>query len=277
VSSRLRRAGSIALAALVLAAAWQVAALVAESNGPSTAALAPTWQHIVLVDFPGFASFDGGLASSDYGVALGVLGSNALATTVRVLVSLALAFIIGTGVGLLAMSTRISRGIVSPIARVLRNIPLLALVPLFLIWFGGQESGVIAFITFGLSIIYLTSTIAAIDTVDPTRLAFARTLGASRLEALRDVTLPSIVPNLVDATRVAVGVAFAVGLGGEFLAAQEGLGRLLLVSQTYVLTGRMIVILLCYILLAGIATGFVDLIGARLTRWMPRSLRTHHA
>ena len=86
-----------------------------------------------------------------------------------------------------------------------------------------------------------------------------------------DVILPSIVPNLLDATRVAVGVAFAVELGGEFLAAQDGLGRLLIVSETYVQTGRMVIILLCYVALASIATHLVGMAGNRLTRWLPRA------
>ncbi len=261
------------LAIAALATAWQIAALFTAQVSPAAARLAPPWQQIILVDLPGFASFVDGSPQSDYVLAFNVIAENAFATVRRVIISLILAFFIGTGLGLLTMSGRTTYGIIFPITRVIRNIPLLALVPLFLIWFGGEEYGVIAFITFGLSMIYLTNTMAAIATVDRNKLAFARMLGAGRLTLVRDVTLPSIVPNLLDATRVAVGVAFAVGLGGEFLAAQDGLGRLLIVSQTYVETGRMVVILLCYVVLASVATRLVDLIGARLTRWQPRSQR----
>jgi ABC-type nitrate/sulfonate/bicarbonate transport system permease component len=264
----------VLIAALVLAAVWQVAALAAEAIGPSAARLTPTWQHIALVDLPGFATFSDTGQDSGYGAAFQVIASNALATVRRVAISLVLAFFIGTALGLLTMSSRFTYDLIFPLTRVIRNVPLLALVPLFLIWFGGEEYGVIAFITFGLSIIYLTMTISAIETVDKTRIAFARMLGANRLTLTRDVILPSIVPNLLDATRVAVGVAFAVGLGGEFLAAQEGLGRLLLVSQTYVLTGRMVIVLLCYVALASIAAQIVDIAGFRLTRWMPRQRDT---
>lgn len=264
----------ILAAVLVLAAAWQLAALSAAEIGTRAARLAPTWQQIVLVDLPGFASFADGTTQSDYWLAFEVIALNAWATVVRVLISLVLAFFIGCSIGLLTMSSRVSYGIINPVTRVIRNIPLLALVPLFLIWFGGEEFGVIAFITFGLSTIYLTNTVSAVANVDGNRIAFARMLGANRLTLVRDVIFPSIVPNLLDATRVAVGVAFAVGLGGEFLAAQEGLGRLLIVSQTYVQTGRMVVVLLCYVILAGIATRSVDIVGARLTKWLPRSQRT---
>lgn len=261
----------IAVATAALALAWQVAAISAEHLGPRAARLAPTWQEIFLIDLPGFASFADGTTQSDYALAFRVIVENAWATVLRVTISLVLAFFIGSGLGLLTTSGPISYGIINPVVRVIRNIPLLALVPLFLIWFGGDEFGVIAFITFGLSTIYLTNTVNAVANVDRTRIAFARMLGASHLTLVRDIIVPSIVPNLLDATRVAVGVAFAVGLGGEFLAAQEGLGRLLIVSQTYVQTGRMVIVLLCYVILAGLATRSVDLIGTRLTRWLPRS------
>jgi ABC-type nitrate/sulfonate/bicarbonate transport system permease component len=261
----------VVVAVLVLAAAWQVSALMVQSSGGPATRLAPTWQQIFLVDLPGMASFQYGGQESDYGAALWVLATNAWATILRVLTSLLLAFVLGTALGVITMSSRFTYGVISPIARVVRNVPLLALVPLFLIWFGGEEYGVIAFITFGLSVIYLTSTIAAIETVDRNRVNFARVLGANRLAVIWDVILPSIVPNLLDATRVAVGVAFAVGLGGEFLAAQDGLGRLLIVSETYVQTGRMVIILLCYVVLASVAARIVDLIGNRLTRWLPHS------
>ena len=149
-----------------LAVAWQIAALAAATLSPTAGRLAPTWQQIILVDLPGFASFVDGSQQSDYFLAFRVIGENAYATIVRVIVSLLLAFVIGTALGLLTMSSRISCGIIAPITRVVRNIPLLALVPLFLIWFGGEEYGVVAFITFGLSMICLTNTISAITTVD---------------------------------------------------------------------------------------------------------------
>ena len=259
----------VLFAAIVLAVAWQAGALMVQSSGGPAMRLAPTWQQIILVDLPGMAAFQYGGQESDYGAALWVLATNALATIARVLTSLVLAFILGTALGVITMSNRFARGVLSPIARTARNVPLLALVPLFLIWFGGEEYGVIAFITFGLSVIYLTSTIAAIETVDRDRINFARVLGAKRLAVVWDVILPSIVPNLLDATRVAVGVAFAVEL--KRLAAQDGLGRLLIVSETYVQTGRMVIILLCYVALASIATHLVGMAGNRLTRWLPRA------
>ena len=79
-----------------------------------------------------------------------------------------------------------------------------------------------------------------------------------------------IVPNIINASKVALGVAWAVALGGEFLAAQDGLGRLLILSQQYMKTGRMLIILILFIILTGLFGWFLKLVGDRFTRWMPK-------
>ena len=126
------------------------------------------------------------------------------------------------------------------------------------------------YIAFGLWIIYTTNVIEAIDRADRTRINFARTLGASNQKIYTNVILPMIVPNIINASKVALGVAWAVALGGEFLAAQDGLGRLLILSQQYMKTGRMLIILILFIILTGLFSWLLKLVGDRLTRWMPK-------
>ena len=162
------------------------------------------------------------------------------------------------------------RGMFYPVVRLLCNIPLLALIALFLVWFGGKEKGIVIYIAFGLWIIYATNVIEAIDRADRTRINFARTLGASNQKIYTNVILPMIVPNIINASKVALGVAWAVALGGEFLAAQDGLGRLLILSQQYMKTGRMLIILILFIILTGLFSWLLKLVGDRLTRWMPK-------
>ncbi len=89
------------------------------------------------------------------------------------------------------------------------------------------------------------------------------------MDVYTNVILPMIVPNIINTTKVALGVSWAVALGGEFLAAQNGLGRLLIVSQQYMETGRMLIILIVFIILTAIFSWIVKVIGNRITRWMP--------
>lgn len=249
---------------------WEIVALVAKASGPQASVLVPTWGQVLLQDLPEFAAFRGG-ASPNYADALIVLGRNCLITIRRVLLGLFAGGLIGVVTGILIGLQPVLRGMFYPAVRLLRNIPLLALIALFLVWFGGSEKGILIYIAFGLWIIYFTNTIEAIDNADRTRINFARTLGAGKAEIYVNVIIPMIVPNIINATKIALGVAWAIALGGEFLAAQSGLGRLLILSQQYMRTGRMLIILILFIFLTVLFSGILKLIGNKLTRWMPKT------
>lgn len=260
------------IAIILLCAAWQIAAMAAERGGPTVSALVPSWGHIFTEDLPGFASFKLGAVSNDasnYAAALQVLLVNALVTVRRVLTGLLIGGLAGIVTGILIGLQPTLRKTFYPVVKVLRNIPLLALIGLFLVWFGGKEEGIVLYISFGLWIVFCTNTIEAIQSADPLRILFARTLGADNKTVYTRIVIPMIVPNLINATKVALGVAWAVALGGEYLAAQEGLGRLLIISQNYVQTGRMLIVLIIFIILTELFSWLNKKIGDRLTSWMP--------
>lgn len=256
------------IAVIGLIAFWEIAALIAKSGGPYTAVLVPTWGEVFTKSLPGFAAFNGG-ALPNYGDAVYVLLTNSLITIKRVVIGLAIGGAAGIITGIIIGLQPVLRGMFYPVIKVLRNIPLLALIALFLVWFGGEEIGIIIYIAFGLWIIYTTNIIEAIDNADRIRINFARTLGAKNMDVYTNVILPMIVPNIINTTKVALGVSWAIALGGEFLAAQSGLGRLLIVSQQYMETGRMLIILILFIILTAIFSWIVKVIGNRITRWMP--------
>lgn len=264
-STRLRRFVAI----IILVAAWEIASIAARSSGPTFAMMVPSWSQILTTDFASFSTFVSGATSDDahsYYQAAYVLIFNTLVTVRRVALGLLLGGAVGVVSGMLIGFQPVIRNIFYPVVSTLRNVPLLALIALFLVWFGGRESGIVVFISFGLWVIYCTNTIEAIANADAARINFARTLGATKRDIYLEVILPMILPNLFNATKVALGVAWAVALGGEFLAAQDGLGRLLLVSQNYMKTGRMVIILVIYILL----TTFFDWLMVRIGKYFTR-------
>ena len=256
-------------AAIALIIFWQIAALIAKNGGEHMALLVPTWKTIFRDSLPGFASFRNG-AAANYKDAVIVLILNSLITIRRVWIGLGIGGALGIITGIFIGLRPVVRAMFYPVVKILRNIPLLALIGLFLVWFGGSETGIIVYISFGLWIIFSTDIIEAIENADPVKINFARTLGAGSKEIYTEVIIPMIVPNIVDATKVGLGCAWAVALGGEFLAAQNGLGRLLIVSQQYMETGRMLIILILFIMLTTVFSWLVKKIGNRLTSWMPR-------
>lgn len=275
--SRLRQIAPAAGAVALLALAWQVASWIVGASGDSGASLVPGWDHVLSKDLPSFAAFDGAGSLGvrrDLGDALSVLLDHTIVTLERVLAGLAIGAVAGSVVGVLVGTNATLRQIADLPVRLLRNIPLLALVPLFLVWFGDRSIGIVVYIAFALATLYLTTAIAAVETVDPTRLAFARTLGAGRRQIYRHVIVPSIVPELLAATRIAVGLAWAVDLGGEYLAAEKGLGHLLLISQQYVSAGRMLIVLILFAVLSTGLTAILGAVGRRATAWVPRERRS---
>lgn len=263
----------ILLAVLFLAIVWQIIAVWQAQQGPHAASLAPTWQTIFFEEFPGLSVFETGSGSvkniaSDWGLAAQVLLKNTWVTVQRVLIGIGLGFSIGVVMGILIGIQPTIRKIFYPVIKVIRNVPTLILISLFLVWFGGRESGIILFIAFSLWVIYCTSTIEAVSNVNPIHVNFARTLGAKKKDIYFSVIMPSIVPYLIDATRIAVGLCWAFALGGEYLIAQEGLGKILITSHAFMYVGRMIIVILMFIILTAIGNILVSLLAKRTYRWM---------
>jgi ABC-type nitrate/sulfonate/bicarbonate transport system permease component len=85
---------------------------------------------------------------------------------------------------------------------------VLALISLFLVWFGGAPIGIYLYIIFSIAMMMVVATVNAIQNVHPIYIQFAQTLGASRGKVFRTVVLPAIMPELFGGIRVAVGIAW---------------------------------------------------------------------
>ncbi|HEC63712.1 MAG TPA: ABC transporter permease subunit [bacterium] len=254
--------------------AWEIGARVFAVKTQAEAQIYPTIEMIIFRELPNLATFGmggrGGFDQPSYLGALIVLGRHSLITFWRVIAGTAGGFLLGIGAGLLIWWNRIIRKLLEPPVLLLRNIPLLALIPLFILWFGGREIGNIFYVIFGITVMIVISTITAIHNIAPFYEEQALTLGASRVQILRTVIIPGILPEILGGIQVVLGNAFALALGAEYFAAQSGLGRILHFSLIYMNTGRMMIIVFLFMVYAlalfKIARALVD----HWTRWMPR-------
>jgi ABC-type nitrate/sulfonate/bicarbonate transport system permease component len=255
----------------VIIISWEILARVFVDQSAGEQSRLPSLIDVVHRDLPAFAGF--GVASfghtSSYPVALRVLYTNATATVKLVLFGTGLGILLGVMAGLAISRWSVLRRAAEPIVLVVRTIPLLALIPLFLLWFGGAYVGNVVFIVFAVSMMLVINTVEAVRNVAPVHRSFARTLGASENQVFRTVIVPAIVPEMVGGIRVALGLSWAIALGAEFLASQSGLGRLLILSQNFLYTGRMLVIVFLFGLFATVVNAVALRLGRRITRWMP--------
>ena len=187
-------------------------------------------------------------------------------------------FAIGVSVGLLlglgmAYSVHV-RNLFGGFFTFVRPVPIFALIPLFVLWFGIGWQPQVALIALGTSVIMGVTTTDAVRNVPTIFVKAALTLGAKRRHVYRTVILHSIVPHLVGAIRVAAAASWGLDVAAEFIGAQTGLGHLMIVREEYLDTAGIFVVVLFYALLAIVLDRVIAISTRRLVRWTERDTST---
>ncbi len=167
-----------------------------------------------------------GAESTYWGATLG-LAHNTLITLVRTAIGYSIGVVAGVGLGFLIAWSRIARDVLTFPAHFARMMPLLAMIPLFALWFGNSELGVLTFIVFAVGILLFAITINAIGNVPSRYAQYAQSLGADPLRTYAKVVFPASIPQLRGGLLLAVAFAWSAALAAEFLGQQVGLGHVL--------------------------------------------------
>lgn len=142
--------------------------------------------------------------------------------------------------------------ILDPYIVVLNSLPKSALAPLLIVWLGATRTTIIVA---GMSVAIFGSILnlyTAFTTVDPEKIKLIYTLRGSRYHALIKVVLPSSIPSIISTMKVNIGLCLVGVIIGEFLAARNGLGYLIIyASQTFKLDWLLMsIMLLCIMAMA---------------------------
>ena len=123
--------------------------------------------------------------------------------------------------------------LLSPFLAVLRPIPVIAYIPLAILWFGIGEFSKILLIAI-TSFLYMTvNTAAGVKAVPEDVIRAALSLGASRFQLFVNVILPESLPYIFAGVRVGAAVSWAVVVSAELIAAQQGLGYIIMDAATF--------------------------------------------
>jgi ABC-type nitrate/sulfonate/bicarbonate transport system permease component len=197
----------------------------------------------------------------------GQLWAHVAATLGRV----AIGFSTGAGLGLLlglpAGYFLRMRQFVEPVVEVLRPIPPLAMLPLFIVWVGIGEGSKIGFITYATFFPVFLTTVHAVQQVDPLLLRAAASLGARRGQLFRRVILPAALPEILTGIRLGVALAFFVIVISEFIGAEQGLGFLINDGRNFFLVPQMLGAAVLLGLLGYASSALVAWLESRLLRW----------
>lgn len=158
-----------------------------------------------------------------------------------------------------------------PLIELLRPVPIVAVIPLFILWFGLGEVGKILLIAFGCFVRQIVSTHEAIKNVPTVYLKAAQTLGATRKSKIfGTIIIPSITPEIIGGLRVTVAAAFGYCAAAEFLGAQSGLGYMIIVSRRYLYTFGVIFGIIVFGILALGTDYFVRYADRKINAWTER-------
>jgi ABC-type nitrate/sulfonate/bicarbonate transport system permease component len=181
-----------------------------------------------------------------------------IATLRRVLAGFGLAILVGVPVGIVAGSWRVLEATVMPVALFARNIPIAALIPLTILWFGIEETQKVMFIFIACVPFVYSDVVHAVTSVPDRYVETATTLGASRWQVIWKVLVPLALPDIYKSLRSLFGLAFGYIMLAELINAEHGLGYLLSTSQRRGLSEHIILIL---IVIAALAFGIDRFLG----------------
>ncbi|MFI9006904.1 ABC transporter permease [Actinosynnema sp. NPDC053489] len=193
-----------------------------------------------------------------------------LVSSGRVAVGFALGAVVGGALGLVSGLSRWGERLLDPPVQMLRTLPHLGLIPLFILWFGIGEEPKLALVAAGVAFPLYLNLHAGIRQTDPALLEAARVLGYTRFERVAHVVLPSAVPQTLVGLRIALGTAWLSLIVGEQVNADAGIGYLINNAREFLRTDVVVVGLLVYALLGLTTDALVRALERRVLRWRTR-------
>jgi len=202
------------------------------------------------------------------------LAASSWVTAKAALLGFGLSALAGALAAIVLSSSRLLERALYPYTLFLQTVPIVAVAPLLVLWFGPGQRAVAAS-AFIVSVFpVIANTLSGLRSVEPALRDLFRLYGARRLATLLKLELPSALPHIFTGLRIASGLAVIGAIVGEFVAGfsegTAGLGILVLAAYRQLRTDLMFAAVLCAAALGIVLFGTVSLLGTRmLRRWHP--------
>ena len=234
---------------LLLALGWELTArfhLVDSSALPSLTSVGAAWVDLIR---------DGELID------------NGAASIYRAAAGLALAIVVGGGLGMAMARVKLLDLFVNPLVELFYPLPKSALIPVTVLWLGFGNGSKILLIFLGCMIPVTIGAYNGARGSDHALVWSARSMGAGRLRMMWDVIMPSALPEILNGIRTALALAFILLVSSELIVSQSGFGYLIgYLGSTGAYEGMYAVVLTVALLGFG-ADRFYQLLMQRLLRW----------
>ena len=175
--------------------------------------------------------------------------------------------VLGTLVGLALWYSRFVSRVVQPFVVALGSIPIIALAPICIIWFGTGLGSKVAMATLSVVVVALITAYKGAMTVDVDQINLMRTLGASKGHIFRKLIVPASLGDIFAGLKLTVGFALIGAIIGEFMSSSEGLGHAIFKAGSLYIIPKVFAALVVTITLALCLTYVVGKIEKLLTPW----------
>ena len=197
----------------------------------------------------------------------GLLFKHLLPSLSRLAVGAVLGVSTGISVGILiGLFSYIRAGLV-PLVAAIFPIPKIALLPLFVIWFGIDEGSKYALIAFGTFTPTVVATYGAVDNVDRTLIRMGQSFGLTWFSIVRKIVLPGAMPGILSGLRVSLAIAIILLVAAEMLGAEYGIGAYILQAGSLYDLERLFAGVVILSLLGVIVSATIGAIERHLLGW----------
>jgi taurine transport system permease protein len=180
--------------------------------------------------------FDAAVSFYRDGYANASMAEHVGASLMRILTAAAIAIALGVPVGLLMGLSRWAKGVFDTPIEFYWPLPPLAYLPLMIIWLGIGEVSKIALLTMAMFAPIALSAQAGVRSVSLERVNAALSLGATRFQLLREIVLPSALPEILTGIRISLGVGWGTLVAAELIAATRGIGHFIMSASQFLAT-----------------------------------------
>ena len=203
-------------------------------------------------------------------IASGDLITGLAVSFLRVAAGFSIAVVVGITLALLSGLSRLGEAVIDPPIQMLKAMPFLGLLPLFILWFGIGEAPKIGLVAFGAVFpIYLTLH-GGIRGIDKKLIEAGRTLDLGTIGIIGHIVIPGALPSLLVGIRYGLSVAWLSLVVGEQINASSGIGYIITYARDFLQTDVIVVCLLVYAIMGLLTDGLVRVIEAYALRWRPQ-------
>lgn len=186
----------------------------------------------------------------------------------------ALGFLLGGGIGLalglLNGLSDLAERLLDTTIQMIRAVPHLALVPLFILWLGIGEAAKVALVALGVAFPLYLNTLHGLRGLDPRLIELGKVHGLGRMALLRRIVLPGALPSILVGVRYGLGVMWLTLIVAETISADSGIGYLAMNAREFLQSDVVVLSIILYAVLGKLADMAAVLLERVLLPWHPR-------